>query len=163
MLKIKINIEKLVKSITNLKVESTRKMEGMVRKFTYQVAYVSTSNTPLGNAEYYQKLYDLRQIWPKEEGMARANWQFSRDRSFPDIIDSGRDTGSRAVTNIQTQMKSYKLGDNFYIGNGLSYVVSQLERNNKSPQTMGQGIMKPSIDAIVNVYGIQLNEYYKTS
>lgn len=163
MIKVKLNTAAVLTSVRKFAEENKRKSEGMVKKFAYYIGFVATSNTPLGDSVLYQKLYDLRQFWPKEEGMAKANWQFSKDNSFPIFIDSGRDTGTAAINRIQTQMASYRLGDQFYIGNGLPYVKWQLDKENKSPQTMGMGIMKPSLDVIVSVYGARLNEYYRTS
>lgn len=161
MLKVRLNTAAVLDSMRKHIEEHKRKTVVMVQKFAYHVAFVATSNTPLGDAQTYFKFYDMRKYWPKEEGMARANWQFSKDMSFPDVIASGRNTGADAVNKIQTQMLGYKIGDTFYIGNGLAY-INILEQN-KSPQTMGMGIMKPSLDAIVSVYGAKLNEYYNTA
>ena len=161
MIKVKLNAEQVQKSLEKFRQDARRKMTGMVREFAYKMAMTAINNTPLGNAAVYPSFYEMRQFWPKEEGMARYNWQFDTVKSFPTVIGSGRDTGIQAATRVQVEVMKYRLGNTFYVGNTLLY-IGELERN-KSPQTGGMGISKPTMDTILSVYSMQLDQYYKAT
>lgn len=159
MLKIKVNTKVLLASLNKLKVDSARKMEGMVRQFAYNITLSGTENTPLGDAIQYKSWYDMRQFLPKEEGLARANWQYSESRAFQLYLDTGKNTDQAALNRVTSASTGYKLGDKFYIGNDLSYIM--MLENNHSIQTGGAGIIKPTLATIQSVYSARLDDYYK--
>jgi len=65
--------------------EVTRKLEHMVRGFSYIISQHAIANTPLGDSERYFKLYQSRQIrfgLEPQEGFARGSWQVNSTGKF---------------------------------------------------------------------------------
>ena len=148
----------LLKSLQDAHADAKRRLEQMVRGFTYEVSLRAIENTPLGNAEVYARYYRARVDLPQEEGIARGNWQFGLDDSFNLQLISGQDSGVEASNLIKSTSASYRLGATFYIANAAPY-ISDLEAD-KSYQTNGQGIMQPTIADITGAYAVDFQYHY---
>lgn len=162
-MQISINADALVKQLENLFQETVSKMENMVRGWAYEVSLTAIGKTPLGdnspepigNYESYalrEQEYGLKPI----PGLARGGWQAkpSGGLVFQEIYDP-----NQALSGVKSSMASYKLGQDVWIGNKGPYITA-LE-NNWSPQTNGEGIMKPTLQSIEVVYKSDFTKYYK--
>lgn len=139
--------------------EATRRMEKMTEGFAYHLAKRAIFNTPLGDSNAFMSYYQSRTDLPQEEGIARGNWQFSKDSNFQLQLVYGQNSDIAAASKVQTEAASYRLGETFYIGNAAPYIAA-LE-NNYSPQTNFDGIMAPTIQDITSLYSFDFQNYYK--
>ena len=57
---ISIDVSKLVQELKDYKIDVQRRLENMVRGFTYEFAMIAIDNTPLGDDEKYLALYTRR-------------------------------------------------------------------------------------------------------
>lgn len=156
---IEVEVKDLIKDLENFYLEAVRKMENMVRNFSYEISLTAIENTPLGDSIAYKKLYERRErsmgLKPIE-GLAQGGWQYSLDGSldFQEIY-----SGATALGAVKSHAMNYKLGDMVIIGNKGPYIG--LLEDNHSPQTEGQGIMQPTEDAIMAIQKVSLLTYYK--
>jgi len=74
-MKITLDTSALLKQLTDIHTEAIRKMEFMVREFSYKLTMRAVLNTPLGDSDKYASYYRAREYLPQEEGLARGNWQ----------------------------------------------------------------------------------------
>lgn len=159
---IKVEVQDLIKDLQNFYLEAVRKMENMVRGFSYEVALTAVDNTPLGDSVAYRKLYLRREkqygLEPIE-GLARGGWQVSLDGTldFQEIYGIG--SGNTATSAVKTHMMNYKLGETVIIGNKGPYI--QLLEDNHSDYTQGNGIIQPTVDHVMSVSRVSLLTYYK--
>ena len=156
---ISADVAKVLEELKAYQQDTVRRLENMVRGFSYIISKTAIANTPLGDAEEYFKLYELRQkrtgLEPIE-GFARGSWQVNTSGQFSmQAVYSG----SEALTLIKTDLGSYKLGDTLYIGNRGFYI--RMLENNYSDQTQGMGIMQPTLDSIMQTYKVDLVRLYK--
>jgi hypothetical protein len=153
--------DKLLKELQEFYKETVRRMENMVRGFSYEIAVTAIQNTPLGDSVLYRELYMSRQApLPQVEGLARGGWQVSNDGTleFQSAL-YGRDSGSAAASAAKIHLMNYKLGEVVLIGNKGPY-IAMLE-DNYSDQTAGQGIMQPTISSIMAVQQASLLRHYQ--
>lgn len=160
---IEVEVKDLIKDLENFYLEAVRKMENMVRSFSYEISLTAIEHTPLGDSIAYRDLYLRRERTMKlkpEEGLARGGWQYSLDGTL-DFQDNfyGIDSGIYAAKAVKIHAMNYKLGDMVIIGNKGPYIG--LLEDNHSPQTEGQGIMQPTVDAIMAIQKVSLLTYYK--
>ncbi len=168
-MKIHCNISAFEKSFKDLEKEITRKMEGMVRKFTYTVSFTAIDNTPMGDSALYPSWYEMRKNDPNwqsyglepVEGFARGSWNVSMDGVLSMQQIYGKSSGEKAEAKIKSDMLEYKLGDTVMISNFGPYILN-LE-NNYSDQTRGQGIIRPTIASVMRTYQYSLDDYYKAA
>lgn len=156
---IKVDVSKVLEELKAYQQDTVRRLEKMVTGFAYIISKTAIANTPLGDAEEYFKLYELRQkrigLEPTE-GFARGSWQVNTSGEFSvQLVYSG----SEALSLIKTDLGSYKLGDTLYIGNR-GFYIKMLE-NNYSDQTQGMGIMQPTLDSIMQTYKVDLVRLFK--
>lgn len=163
-MRITANIDALQKSLEEAKKEVAKKLEGMVKKFSYWVTVSATNYTPLGDSEKYSNLYKLREerygLKP-EEGFARGSWQISLDGTLDVQELYGPGSNSVAVDAAIINLMNYSLGETVLIGNTGPY-IQKLE-DNYSKRTNGQGIMQPTLEMITRVYQLDLDSYYRTT
>lgn len=156
---VEVEVKNLIKDLENFYLEAVRKMENMVRNFSYEISLTAIENTPLGDSVAYKKLYQRRErtmgLQPIE-GLAQGGWQYSLDGTldFQEIY-----SGSMALGAVKTHAMNYKLGDTVIIGNKGPYIG--LLEDNHSPQTEGQGIMRPTLESIMAIQKVSLLTYYK--
>ena len=156
---ISVDVSKVIEELKAYQQDTVRRLENMVTGFAYIISKTAIANTPLGDAEEYFKLYELRQkrigLEPTE-GFARGSWQVNTSGEFSvQLVYSG----SEALSLIKTDLGSYKLGDTLYIGNR-GFYIKMLE-NNYSDQTQGMGIMQPTLDSIMQTYKVDLVRLFK--
>lgn len=140
--------------------ETTRKFENMVRGFSYIISETAIENTPLGDANAYFSMYQSREQrlgLQAKEGFARGSWQVSSTGQFSVQEFYSFSSGDQALSLIKTNLNNYKLGDTVYIGNK-GYYIEVLE--NGYSQQAPLGIMKPTIESIVQTYKVDLKRLF---
>jgi hypothetical protein len=161
-MEVKLDTSRLLAQLQAFEKEATRRMERMVQGFAYQLTIQASSNTPLGDTNAWMTWYQERQtntgLLP-QEGLARGNWQFSKDAVFTLQSNYGVNSDDAAADKVRVQSVAYKLGETFYIGNSAPY-ISALE-NDYSNQTNSMGIIKPTMSQITGAYAVNLQYYYK--
>ena len=173
MIGVSFDIEALERSMNALVEEAERKMRGMVQKFSYRVMITVTSRTPMGdsdkNAQYYldrvmRNPYGGLRLQPLE-GFARGSWQATPDSDGvinTDIQEYyGKESGDYALMASERSMSAYKLGQTVFLTNTGPY-INLLEKN-YSDQTMGQGIMQPTLDQVTGAIQAELDDFYHKS
>ena len=138
-----------------------RKFNFMVRGFAYEISSQAIEHTPLGNSEAFIARYQERQkrfgLNPVE-GYARGSWQVKKDRNFTVQEIYGVQSGSTALTAISASLTAITFKDDIFIGNR-GYYIGLLE-GNYSQQTQNLGIMKPTQDAVMATYAIDMKTLY---
>ena len=154
---ISANTDQILKELEDYYRDTVRRLENMVKGFSYIISQEAISNTPIGDAEKFANLYRYRQsrtgLQPKE-GFARGSWQVNTSGEFSLQEIYGTSSGTEALTLIKTDLESYKLGQTLYIGN-TGYYIKALE-NNSSSQTNGLGIIQPTVSSIMQTYQVDL-------
>lgn len=154
----------LLQSLTKFQEEATRKMEGMVRKFSYIVSWTAMDNTPIGDSIKFESLYDYRYrtlgLEPIE-GFAKGSWRVSMDGTAQMQELYGQDSDEMAASLIQADLISYKLGETVIISNYGPYIAN-LE-NNYMRYNKKQPIMEPTLGSIYRTYQLSLEDYYAKS
>ena len=162
-MEVKFDTSQLLLQLQAFEKEATRRMEKMVEGFAYHMAKRAIFNTPLGDASniinlgYYEQRFANTGLLI-DEGLARGNWQFSKDASFQFVGNYGQDSDIQAARNVESQSKAYKLGETFYIGNSAPY-IGALERG-YSKQALN-GIVQPTMDDIKGLYAFDFQNHYK--
>jgi len=173
---ISCDTSKLEADLKKFKEEATRKLEGMVEIFTYNLTVEAIDNTPIGQlnegTDWMYNLPSRLRVLPAEPGSAKGGWTISFNGPTR-IIFPERATDSNAYnikSNADVASKGYKLGDVVYVMNSVRYVATEgwtlpkfgsLE-NGYSSQAPN-GIMKPTLDAVMNIYSLDLKKYYEGS
>ena len=154
------DVAKVLEELKAYHADTVRRMENMVRGFSYIISKTAIENTPIGDAEEYFDLYQRRLTdgsgLKPEAGWARGSWQVNETGQFSiqQVYSAGE-----ALNLIKADLGSYKLGDTLYIGN-TGYYIRLLE-NNSSKQTNNLGIMQPTLDSIMQTYKVDLPRLYK--
>lgn len=155
---------KLEKSLKLFHEEAVRKMQGMVQKFSYIVAWTAIDNTPLGDSLKWEDLYDLRKrtigLEPIE-GFAKGSWRVSMDGTLEMQTLYGQDSDEMAASIIKQDLNQYKLGETVMISNFGPYIV-ELEKN-FTRYNKQQPIIQPTMESIYRTYQLSLDDYYKAS
>ena len=157
---ISADVSKVLEELKAYHADTVRRLENMVRGFSYIISKTAIENTPLGDAEEYFDLYQRRLTdgsgLKPEAGWAKGSWQVNETGQFSiqQVYSAGE-----ALNLIKADLGSYKLGDALYIGN-TGYYIRLLE-NNSSKQTNKLGIMQPTLDSIMQTYKVDLPRLYK--
>ena len=163
-MQISCNTSKLEESLKKFHAEAIRKMEGMVRKFSYIVSLTAIDNTPLGDSIKWEALYLLREkkigLEPLE-GFAKGSWRVSTDGTLEMQTLYGQDSDEMAASIIESDLTAYKLGETVMISNFGPYIVD-LE-NNFQKYNKQQPIMQPTLESVYRTYQLSLDDYYKAS
>jgi hypothetical protein len=174
-MRVTCNIDELLDSLKKLEEEVTRKLEGMVEIFVYNIAYQAIENTPYGNAvqnaRYYNSSARLKWFMPVE-GSAKGGWTVTMETPSRVLVPLRADSENAINTkeDAERDSKTYKLGDTVYIMNSVPYVATAGFTSPSFGSLEGgysaqapQGIMGPTVDSILGVYQLKLNEYYKAT
>lgn len=156
---ISIDVSKLVQELKDYKIEVTKRLENMVRGFTYEFAMIAIDNTPLGDDKKYAALYQRRTYLQPKAGFAQGSWQVPTDMNGT-LEQQDLYSGSAALSAIQTHMLNYKLGETFVLGNTGPYIQA-LESGKGSKIQAPNGIMAPTIDQMLAAYKVNLTRYYQ--
>ena len=155
------NSAKVLKSLQEYHKIVQRKLNNVVRGFAYKITQEAINHTPLGDASAFMQRYIERQeaigLNP-QEGFARGSWQVTNSSAFTVQTIYGINSGTQALSAVQSKLSGLTFRDNIFIGNR-GYYIGFLE-NNYSPQTNNMGIMKPTMQAIMQVYQISIKELY---
>lgn len=159
---ISVDVSKVLEELKAYQQDTARRLEKMVTGFAYIISKTAIANTPLGDAEEYFKLYELRQnrtgLEPTE-GFARGSWQVNTTGQFSMQAIYGVNSGSEALSLVKADLGSYKLGDTVFVGNKGFYI--KLLENNYSSQTNNLGIMQPTLDSIMQTYKVDLPRLFR--
>ena len=157
---IELDVSVLLDELVKYKSEVDRKLENMVRGFAYTISQTAIQNTPLGNSEEFFKLYQYRQqrlgLQP-QEGFAKGSWQVSPSGEFSIQQLYTVTSGSAALALVKTNLSSYKLGQDLYIGNK-GYYIRALENGYSDQAPLG--IMQPTLEQILSTYMTDLKRFY---
>ena len=163
---ISCDTSKLEAELKKFHEEATRKLEGMVQKFTYVVSLTAIDNTPIGDSIKFLDLYEARKksggngLQPIE-GFAKGSWRVSMDGTLQMQELYGQDSDEMAASLIKSDLTQYKLGETIMISNFGPYIADIEENyqryNKKRP------IIQPTIDAVMRTYQLNLDDYYKKS
>lgn len=155
------NSSKLLQSFREFQKVLERKLNHVVREFSYIITEEAIAKTPLGNAEEFMDRYIARQqaigINP-QEGYARGSWQVQPSQSFTLQTIYGANSGVQALSVVKSQLSGITFKDDIYIGNRGYYIG--LLQDNYSSQTEHLGIMKPTLEAVMQVYKISIKSIY---
>ena len=157
---ISADVSKVIEELKAYHQDTIRRMENMVRGFSYIISKTAIENTPIGDAKEYFDLYQMRLTdgsgLKPEAGWAKGSWQVNETGQFSiqQVYSAGE-----ALNLIKADLGGYKLGDTLYIGN-TGYYIRLLE-NNSSKQTNNLGIMQPTLDSIMQTYKVDLPRLYK--
>ena len=153
------DVSKVLEELKAYHADTIRRMENMVRGFSYIISKTAIENTPIGDAKEYFDLYQRRLTdgsgLKPEAGWARGSWQVNETGQFS--IQQVY-SGGEALNLIKADLGSYKLGDTVFVGNKGFYI--KLLENNYSSQTNELGIMQPTLDSIMQTYKVDLPRLY---
>lgn len=153
---------KLLRSFTEFQKVLDRKLNNMVRGFSYEITKEAIEKTPLGDSSKFMQRYIDRQkaigLNPTE-GFARGSWQVKKDSNFTIQEMYGVNSSAGALSLAQSSLSALTYKDSIFIGNR-GYYLKALEKDNYSTQTNGLGIMKPAQDAILATYSISIKALY---
>lgn len=172
-MRVTCNTDALLASLKKLEEEVAQKLKTMVETFVYNIAWQAIENTPFGNAEANKRYYysNLRLKWFMPiEGSAKGGWTVSMNTPTRVLVPLRADSEAAINTkeDADRDSKAYKLGDTVYIMNSVPYVATEGFTSPNFGSLEGgysrqapQGIMKPTVDSIINIYQLKLDEYYK--
>ena len=168
-MRVSFDATKLLESLKKAEQEITRKLEQMIRGFSYAVVTTATENTPMGDYMLFSDLYDLRKTDPSNSayglrsyhGFARGSWNIDFHGELKIVENYGSFSGAKATDQAKQSLLQYTLGDSVMISNQGPYIM-KLE-NNHSKQTNQEGIMQPTMETVMSVLKFNLANYYNQS
>jgi len=169
------NADFVAREINDYRTDVERKLKGMVESFAFAATRAIQQNIPVGNQAAieagksgvqpeatYRQLYQLRENTygiEMQAGYHRGALKYSEDGSFEmgeNVLVTDAYDAANAVYDAANSY--YEIGDTFYIGaEGPAY---DLLENNSSPQTNGNGIMRPSEEMISEIYRSDMKTFY---
>lgn len=142
------NTDELAKQLEEYSKEVQRKLEFMVEQFAVDVLRSASSNSRLGDAEeffnFYQERY-RREGWLPIEGMSKGGWVVGLDGNVAFVERHGGNTTNEAVSQAQSDVKGYRLGQPFVIGNAVPYVPFYAEEIEPSTLLAIQAAMESDL------------------
>lgn len=179
---ISCDTSKLQAELQKLQQEVTRKLEGMVEKFSYWVTWEAIENTPFGNDVVYAALYNnpdrLRITKNAKAGHAKGGWVIEMNKPYTSawFMQADNENAENVKWAADQRSQNYKLGDTVFITNNVPYVATEAwpydTYMNGSPvrslesgasQQAPFGIMEPTLNAILGIYEADLKKYYEAS
>ncbi len=165
-MKVTCNALEVAASLADIEKEISRKLEGMVRRFTHVITMTAIDYTPIGNSINYSEFYNRRVTDPNwqsyglqpVEGFAKGSWRVDMDGIYQLQEFYGQSSEQNAGTKALNDLSQYKIGDTIMISNMGPY-IAQLEAG-YSDQTRGQGIVKHTIESTMRTYQYHLDDYY---
>lgn len=155
------NSDEIYKEILKYKTEVKRKLEAMVRGFALDIVRIAIKHTPLGDAKqyplWYQRRYSADSRFLPVEGFAQGSWQIQYRDNFPWQFNFAPDQDITALMNASLSSEQYKLGKDIWVGNAGPYIAKlEAGRSTQAPS----GIMQPTLNEIMQVYQLNLKQYY---
>lgn len=164
-MKVTCDTKPLVKQLKQLRVDVENKLLNMVESAAAKLAETAANNTPLGDADalenrpgyaFYYKQRANRWRIAEEVGFHQGSWVYTEGSAN---FDPTINTIQTVVLGVQAEARlNYKLGETFYIASNAP--GNRLLENGYSPKAP-DGIGKPTVDEIIQVYKINLQYYYK--
>lgn len=179
---ISCDTSKLEAELKKFHEEVTRKLEGMVEKFSYWVTWEAIENTPFGDDVEYAALYNnparLSITKNAKAGNAKGGWVIEMNEPYTPswFMQADNENAENVKWAIDHRSSNYKIGDTIYITNNVPYVsangwpydtykngspVRSLESGASSQAPFG--IMEPTLNAILGIYQSDLKKYYEES
>lgn len=160
-MKVTANTEAVAVSLRKAQKLVQRRLKYMVREFAAEVANKASENTPVSTPESIEKnlsLYELRYDEHKIEiapGFHAGSWQYAEGSLVfnPSIFSQDE---VRDMTR-QDARANYKLGDTFMIG-AIGPAIYEL--NHGLSPLAPDGIMKPTLNAIMSAFAVDMRRYY---
>ena len=164
-MQVNVDVSKIIQELTAYKAQVEESLKRMVVTFAYNVTLSASEHTPIGDEERieadegYRKFYfDRMETYgiPMRPGFHKGAWTYAEGS---DEVDIDSVIYPDAASNVKSYtQRRYKVGDTFYItGVGPGYTYLNSGENWQAPQ----GIIKPTEDDIVNIYSLNLLNYYK--
>lgn len=155
------NVDEVVRQLQAYHEETVRGLKRMVATFAYKVTLEASHNTPVGDADRYATLYAKREeVYgiPATEGFHAGAWSYSEQWNSAEFDEKIYTDIEAAGTVEQSVKNNFKLGKKFYIrANGPAYHLLDTGYSPKAPE----GIVAPTLNAIANIYSLNLANYYK--
>lgn len=144
--------------------EMITNLEDMVARAAGKLAEVASENTPVVDADNiveggkFRNLYEQREQdydIDIDQGFHAGAWRYAEsDYTLDPTIYPLESVGQTAY---KRALSGYKLGETFYISaKGPAFVALERGDSFKAPQ----GISKPTVDQIIDIYKMNLQSYY---
>jgi hypothetical protein len=165
-MRIVCDTDKVLAELKEFHAQAVRKMTGMVILFAYNVTISASQNTPVGDLEALVQRESYRNFYLKRfqeygieinVGFHAGAWHYSEEWALG--FDKNIYAEEEAAGRVQQDMKQrFMLGDYFFIGaKGPGFGALEDGYSPKAPD----GIMKPTMQDITNIYSLNLAQYYK--
>jgi len=179
---ISCDTSKLEAELKKFHEEATRKLEGMVERFSYWVTWEAIENTPFGDDIEYAALYNnparLSITKNAQAGNAKGGWVIEMNKPYSSwwFMQADNENAENVKWAADHRSTNYKIGDTVYITNNVPYVsadgwpydtykngaqVRSLESGASAQAPFG--IMEPTLNAILGIYQSDLKKYYEES
>lgn len=173
-----VDARECAKQVKDFAEKSKLNLHKMVERFALHLAQTASNNTPIGDAEEIADWYASGMkkstaskyvqyyIQRKKDfgigiqvGYHRGAWEYSESGQF--TFDREIKFMENKLTEIVSDFSAnYKLGDTFYIGaTGPGY--SALEKGSSKQAPLG--IIKPTVDEVVQAYSANLQHFYRSN
>jgi hypothetical protein len=157
-MKITSNLDLVLKSIEEKKLEVERKLKAMTVGFAQLAVESAIKNTKLGDParnpslyEWRQKAYGLQPV----KGFARGSWRYSESTGNFIQTNYGDESGAVAASQFRKDaIGQYQLGDTFYISNTGYYIEKIQYRQNPL------GVIAPTLQEMLSLQRTVLKEQY---
>ena len=180
---ISCDTSKLEAELKKFHEEAVRKLEGMVEIFSYKIAFQAIENTPFGDSDAYSSLYrnkirlDLVHQ-DADAGRAKGGWVIQMNKPYTSwwFMKADSELASNVKWANDARSENYKIGDTVYITNNVPYVATDawpyptyrngqpvMSLESGASQQAPQGIMQPTLNEIMGVNQLQLNQFYEAS
>ena len=163
-MKVTANTEAVAVSLRKAQELVQRRLKYMVREFAAEVANKASENTPVVSPENIAPGGKMRSLYeqrlddygiPIEQGFHAGSWQYTEGSLvFNPSVFSQEEVQGMAQQDVKA---NYKLGDTFMIG-AIGPAIQKLE-NGLSPRAP-DGIMKPTLNAIMSAFAVDMRRYY---
>ena len=179
---ISCDTSKLEAELKKFHEEATRKLEGMVERFSYWVTWEAIENTPFGDDIEYAALYNnparLSITKNAQAGNAKGGWVIEMNKPYSSwwFMQADNENAENVKWAADHRSTNYKIGDTVYITNNVPYVsadgwpydtykngapVRSLESGASAQAPFG--IMEPTLHAVLGIYQSDLKKYYEES
>ncbi len=163
-MKVTANTEAVAASLKTARELVQRRLKFMVREFAAEVANTASENTPMVDLDNIAPDGRLRDLYEQrledygiaiDQGFHAGSWQYAEGSLVfdPTIFEQEQ---VRDMTR-QDVKANYQLGDTFMIG-ATGPAIQKLE-NGLSPRAPN-GIMKPTLNAIMSAFSVDMRRYY---
>ena len=170
-----VDARECAKQVKDFAEKSKLNLHKMVERFALHLAQTASNNTPIGDqdkltdyfngniaADRYIRFYLRRAQAPyyieAKAGFHRGAWVYSEGSiNFDKQIYSEPEMLAKVEGSFRS---SYKLGDTFYIG---MEGPGGAALNRGSSKQAPLGIIKPTVDEVVQAYSANLQHFYRSN